>query len=189
MPRRTPKGQSSQMTYSRAGVDVERLRGAHGILAKRLATSFSTRKGKIGEPIFPIGHYAGLVDLGDKQVLGLHVDNVGTKVIIAEMMKKYDTIGIDCVGMCVNDLICTGLEPFAFLDYIATASPDSKRICSITEGIVEGAKQAEVAAVGGGTAAASDLLSDGYDGTAIDLLGFAAGICSEYKLGLGANVN
>src|SRR5207249_1386842 len=93
MPRRTPKGQSSQMTYARAGVDVERLRGAHGILAKRLATSFITRKGKIGEPIFPIGHYAGLVDLGDKQVLGLHVDNVGTKVIIAEMMKKYDTIG------------------------------------------------------------------------------------------------
>ncbi|HLC11612.1 MAG TPA: phosphoribosylformylglycinamidine cyclo-ligase [Candidatus Bathyarchaeia archaeon] len=188
MPRRTPKGQSSQMTYARAGVDVERLRGAHGILAKRLATSFSTRKGKIGEPIFPIGHYAGLVDLGDKQVLGLHVDNVGTKVIIAEMMKKYDTIGIDCVGMCVNDLICTGLEPFAFLDYIATASPDSKTIAQISEGIVEGAKQAEVAVVGGETAVVPDLLSDGYDGTAIDLVGFAAGICSKNKLVLGDKV-
>src|SRR2546426_2514833 len=188
MPRRTPKGQSSQMTYARAGVDVERLRGAHGILAKRLATSFSTRKGKIGEPIFPIGHYAGLVDLGDKQVLGLHVDNVGTKVIIAEMMKKYDTIGIDCVGMCVNDLICTGLEPFAFLDYIATASPDSKTIAQISEGIVEGAKQAEVAVVGGETAVVPDLLSDGYDGTAIDLVGFAAGICSKNKRVLGDKV-
>src|SRR5256712_10124875 len=188
MPRRTPKGQSSQMTYSRAGVDVERLRGAHGILAKRLATSFSTRKGKIGEPIFPIGHYAGLVDLGDKQVLGLHVDNVGTKVIIAEMMKKYDTIGIDCVGMCVNDLICTGLEPFAFLDYIATASPDSKTIRKITDGIVEGAKQAEVAVVGGETAVVPDLLSNGHNGTAIDLVGMAAGICSKNKLVLGDKV-
>src|SRR2546425_646571 len=187
MPRRNSRGQSSQMTYAKAGVDAERIREAHGILAKRLASSFSTRKGKIGEPVSPIGHYAGLVDLGDKRVLGLHVDNVGTKVIIAEMMKKYDTIGIDCVGMCVNDLICTGLEPFAFLDYIATASPDSKRIAQISEGIVEGAKQAEVAVVGGETAVVPDLLSDGYDGTAIDLVGFAAGICSKNKLVLEPN--
>jgi phosphoribosylformylglycinamidine cyclo-ligase len=188
MPRRASKGQSSQMSYAKAGVDVEKLRGAHGILAKRLARSFSTRKGKIGEPIFPIGHYAGLVDLGDKQVLGLHVDNVGTKVIIAEMMKKYDTIGIDCVGMCVNDLICTGLEPFAFLDYIATASPDSKIISKISDGIVEGAKEAEVAVVGGETAVVPDLLSNGYNGTAIDLVGMAAGICSKEKLVLGDKV-
>src|SRR2546422_702169 len=104
------------------------------------------------------------------------------------MMKKYDTIGIDCVGMCVNDLICTGLEPFAFLDYIATASPDSKTIAQISEGIVEGAKQAEVAVVGGETAVVPDLLSDGYDGTAIDLVGFAAGICSKNKLVLGDKV-
>src|SRR2546425_12398827 len=116
MPRRNSKSQSSQMTYAKAGVDLERIREAHGILSRKLASSFSARKGRVGEPVFPIGHYAGLVDLGDKRVLGLHVDNVGTKVIIAEMMKKYDTIGIDCVGMCVNDLICTGLEPFGFLD-------------------------------------------------------------------------
>src|SRR2546428_13819012 len=113
MPRRTPKGQSSQMTYARAGVDVERLRGAHGVLAKRLATRFSTRKGKIGEPILPIAHYAGLADLGDKHFLFLHVDNAGTKGIIAEMINKDDTIGIQCVRMWLNDLICTGLEPAA----------------------------------------------------------------------------
>lgn len=188
MPRRNSKSQSSQMTYAKAGVDVERIREAHGILSRKLASSFSARKGRVGEPVFPIGHYAGLVDLGDKRVLGLHVDNVGTKVIIAEMMKKYDTVGIDCVGMCVNDLICTGLEPFGFLDYIATARPDPKVIGKLTEGIVEGAKQAEVAVVGGETAVVPDLLSDGQNSTAIDLVGMAAGICSKNKLVLGNKV-
>jgi len=178
MPRHNSKSQSSQMTYAKAGVDVEKIRDAHGILSRKLARSFSARKGKVGEPVFPIGHYAGLVDLGDKRVLGLHVDNVGTKVIVAEMMKKYDTIGIDCVGMCVNDLICTGLEPFAFLDYIATARPDPKII----------GKQAEVAVVGGETAVVPDLLSDGQNGTSIDLVGMAAGICSKNKLVLGDKV-
>src|SRR5439155_22193046 len=75
-----------------------------------------------------------------------------------------------------------------FLDYIATASPDSKTIAQISEGIVEGAKQAEVAVVGGETAVVPDLLSDGYDGAAIDLVGFAAGICSKNKLVLGDKV-
>src|SRR2546427_5237046 len=181
MPRHNSKSQSSQMTYAKAGVDVEKIRDAHGILSRKLARSFSARKGKVGEPVFPIGHYAGLVDLGDKRVLGLHVDNVGTKVIVAEMMKKYDTIGIDCVGMCVNDLICTGLEPFAFLDYIATARPDPKIIGKLTEGIVEGAKQAEVAGVGGENAGGSELLSDGQNRTSIDLLGLGGRDFPENK--------
>jgi phosphoribosylformylglycinamidine cyclo-ligase len=90
--------------------------------------------------------------------------------------------------MCVNDLICTGLEPFGFLDYIATARPDPKVIGKLTEGIVEGAKQAEVAVVGGETAVVPDLLSDGQNGTAIDLVGMAAGICSKNKLVLGDKV-
>src|SRR3989442_6818522 len=169
MPRRNSKSQSSQMTYAKAGVDVERIREAHGILSRKLASSFNARKGRVGEPVFPIGHYAGLVDLGDKRVLGLHVDNVGTKVIIAEMMKKYDTIGIDCVGMCVNDLICTGLEPFGFLDYIATARPDTKIIGKLTEGIVEGAKQAEVAGVGGRSAVGPELVAYCQNSISVEL--------------------
>src|SRR2546428_2526803 len=179
MPRRNSKSQSRQMTYARAGVDVEKIRDAHRILSRKLASSFSARKGKVGEPVFPIGHYAGLVDLGDKRVLGLHVDNVGTKVIVAEMMKKYDTIGIDCVGMCVNDLICTGLEPFAFLDYIATARPDPKIIGKLTEGIVEGAKQAEVAVVGGEATGGPGLLSDGQKGASAELVGIEGGESPE----------
>src|SRR5207249_10423839 len=107
------------MTYARAGVDVSQVRKSHEALVRRLESTFKTRKVKVGHPVFPIGHYAGLVDLNDGRVLSLHTDSVGTKIIVAQMMRKYDTIGIDCVAMCANDLICTGAEPISFLDYLA----------------------------------------------------------------------
>src|SRR5438093_12897040 len=107
------------MTYAKAGVDSRHVRASHEVLARRLESTFQTRKRKVGWPLFPIGHYAGLVDLGDGRALSLHTDSVGTKVLVAEMMGRYDTIGIDCVAMCGNDLICTGAEPISFLDYMA----------------------------------------------------------------------
>ncbi len=168
------------MTYAKAGVaDIE---GTKSVLAKNLAFSFSSRNGRVGQPVFPIGHYAGLVDLGDGRVLGLHVDNVGTKVLIANQMERFDTIGIDCVAMCANDLICAGLEPFAFLDYIAISKPSPSKIKAIAVGIVEGAKQADMAVVGGETAVVPDLLAAS---AGLDLVGMAAGICDKDRLVLG----
>src|SRR3989454_11808068 len=101
----------SRMTYAKAGADVRCIHQTHKLLARRLESTFATRKGKVGWPIFPIGHYAGLVDLGQGRGLSLHTDSVETKVLIAQMMRKCDTIWIDCVAMCANDLICTGAEP------------------------------------------------------------------------------
>jgi phosphoribosylformylglycinamidine cyclo-ligase len=173
------------MTYARAGVDVSQVRKSHEALARRLESTFRTRRGKVGRPIFPIGHYAGLVDLNDGRVLSLHTDNVGTKVIIAEMMRKYDTIGIDCVAMCANDLICTGAEPFSFLDYLAMATHDRRIVEQIAVGLVEGAKQAGLAIVGGETAIVPDLLSTD---PGLDLVGMAAGICRRKDLILGDEV-
>src|SRR5712692_11979786 len=98
----------SRMSYARAGVDRARIAEAHRTLARKLSTTFKARKGRFGEPLFPIGHYAGLIDIGNGRVLSLHTDSVGTKIIIAQLLKKYDTVGIDCVAMCANDLICTG---------------------------------------------------------------------------------
>src|SRR5207245_10193535 len=103
---------------------VSQVRKSHEALGRLLESTFKTRKGRVGHPIFPIGHYAGLVDLNDGRVLSLHTDNVGTKVIIAQLMQKYDTIGIDCVPMSANDLICTGAEPISFLDYLTIAIHD-----------------------------------------------------------------
>jgi phosphoribosylformylglycinamidine cyclo-ligase len=173
------------MTYARAGVDVSQVRKFHEALARRLEATFRTRKGRVGHPVFPIGHYAGLVDLNDGRVLSLHTDSVGTKVIIAQMMRKYDTIGIDCVAMCANDLICTGAEPISFLDYLAMAKHDRHIVNEIAVGLVEGAKQAGMAIVGGETAIVPDLLSSD---PGLDLVGMAAGICRRKDLILGDEI-
>src|SRR6266704_5651987 len=173
------------MTYARAGVDVSQVRKSHEALAQRLESTFKTRKGKVGYPVFPIGHYAGLVDLNDGRVLSLHTDNVGTKVIIAQLKRKYDTIGIDCVAMCANDLICTGTEPISFLDYLAMAKHDRRIVNEIAVGLSKGAKEAGMAIVGGETAIVPDLLTERGG---IDLVGMAAGICRKEDLVLGDKV-
>jgi phosphoribosylformylglycinamidine cyclo-ligase len=175
----------SRMTYASAGVDVSQVRKSHEALAQRLESTFKTRKGKIGYPVFPIGHYAGLVDLNDGRVLSLHTDSVGTKVIVAQLMRKYDTIGIDCVAMCANDLICTGAEPISFLDYLALAKHDRRIVEEIAIGLVEGAKQAGMAIVAGETAIVPDLLSRD---PGLDLVGMAAGVCRNKDLILGDQI-
>ncbi len=173
------------MSYAKAGVDISHVRGAHRLLARSLESTFQTRKGKLGQPLFPIGHYAGLVDLGQGRVLSLHTDSVGTKVLVAHSLGKYDTIGVDCVAMCANDLICTGAEPISFLDYMAMAKPDHKIVQQVAIGLVRGAKEAGMAIVGGETAIVPDLLSK--DG-GFDLVGLAAGYCKKTDLILGDKV-
>ncbi len=173
------------MTYARAGVDSRHVREAHKVLARRLESTFGTRRGRVGWPLFPIGHYAGLMDLGDGRVLSLHTDSVGTKVLVAQLMGKFDTIGIDCVAMCANDLICTGAEPFSFLDYMAMSRPDRGIVEEVAVGLVKGAKEAGMAIVGGETAIVPELLSESGG---FDLTGFAAGVCRKKDLILGDRV-
>jgi len=174
-----------RMTYAKAGVDARHIRDTHKLLARRLESTFATRKGKVGWPIFQIGHYAGLVDLGQGRVLSLHTDSVGTKVLIAQMMRKYDTIGIDCVAMCANDLICTGAEPISFLDYMAMSRPNRAIVEKVAIGLVKGAKEAKMAIVGGETAIVPELLAENGG---FDLVGFATGICKKRSLILGDRV-
>jgi len=173
------------MTYAKAGVDSRHIRDTHKVLARRLESSFQTRRGKVGWPLFPIGHYAGLVDLGHGRVLSLHTDSVGTKVLVAQVMGRYDTIGIDCVAMCANDLICTGAEPISFLDYMAMSKPNRAIVEEVAMGLVKGAKEAMMAIVGGETAIVPELLSEGEG---FDLVEFAAGFCRKKDLILGNRV-
>jgi phosphoribosylformylglycinamidine cyclo-ligase len=173
------------MTYAKAGVNARQIHDTHRVLARRLESTFATRKGKVGWPIFPIGHYAGLVDLGHGRVLSLHTDSVGTKVLIAQMMRKYDTIGIDCVAMCANDLICTGAEPISFLDYIAMGRPNRRVVNEVAIGLVKGAREAGMAIVGGETAIVPELLAENGG---LDLVGFAVGFCKRKDLILGDHV-
>ena len=113
-----------------------------------------------------------------KPVLVSGTDGVGTKLRLAQLMDKHDTIGIDCVAMCVNDIICGGAAPLFFLDYIACGKNDPARIAEIVTGITEGCRQSECALVGGETAEHPGLMPDDD----YDVAGFSVGIVDEEKI-------
>lgn len=167
--------------YARAGVDVAKVRAIQGSLAASLASTFSTRRGKFGEPAIGIGHYGGLIDIGGGRLLSMHTDGVGTKVLVAQEMRKFDTIGIDCVAMTVNDLICLGSEPVALLDYIALEREDGDLVAQLSRGLVAGAKDSGAAIVGGETAIVGELLK-GVDGYGFDMVSMGVGVVRTASL-------
>ena len=162
--------------YARAGVDVRKVRTLHRTLARTLASTFSTRRGALGAPLIGIGHYAGLIDLGDGRALAMHTDGVGTKVLVALKMRKLDTIGIDCVAMTVNDLICVGCEPMALLDYLALEREDEQVVSEVMKGLVSGARESGTAIVGGETAIMGGVVNG------LDLVSMGVGVVDKDKV-------
>ena len=123
------------------------------------------REGKIGN-VHDIGqHYAGLIDLTPEYALALHTDGVGTKILVAEACRKYDTIGIDCVAMNVNDIICVGAEPIALTNCLTLERANPRLVNEIMIGLARGAREASVAVVSGETAIMPDVVN-GFDLTA-----------------------
>lgn len=161
--------------YAKAGVDTRKVRGLQRSMAVDLGETFRTRTGGVGTPLIGIGHYAGMIDLGGNTALTLHTDNVGTKILVAQALKKYDTVGIDCVAMTVNDLICLGSEPIALVDYLALERENGRLVKQITKGLVAGAAKARTPIVGGETAIQGDMIK-GYDGNGFDLASMGVGI-------------
>ena len=151
--------------YQEAGVDVN----AGYELVKRIKENVKStnRPGVLGG----IGAFGGLFDLGELKVkhpvLVSGTDGVGTKLLIAKAMDQHDTIGIDVVAMCVNDVLAQGAEPLYFLDYIATGHNDPAKMADIVAGVAEGCRQAGAALIGGETAEMPDM----YDQDEYDLAG------------------
>jgi phosphoribosylformylglycinamidine cyclo-ligase len=114
--------------------------------------------------------------------LALTTDGVGSKLLIAQLAGRYDTIGIDCVAMNVNDLLCVGATPLAMLDYVAVEAADPEVFAQIGRGLAEGAKQGGVSIVGGETAQIPEMLRGAIAGRAIDLVGMAVGVIPEGAL-------
>jgi phosphoribosylformylglycinamidine cyclo-ligase len=159
------------LTYAKAGVDIERENIAIAALAKQLTFK---RKG-IGAPLTDVGHYAGLIDFGE-YALALTTDGVGSKVLIANEMKRWNTIGIDCIAMNVNDLLAMGIEPLAFVDYIAIHEPDNEIMRQIGEGLAKGAEISRMTIVGGETATLPDIING------FDLAGTCLGMVKKDKI-------
>ena len=140
------------VTYSESGVDID----LEEVTVKALTTKLKETL-QFQDVITESGHFAALVRLGN-QGLAMSTDGVGSKILVAEMMEKYDTVGIDCVAMVVNDLICVGARPLAMVDYLAVEKPDPKAASQIAEGLAEGCRQANVAMIGGETASLPEIV-------------------------------
>ena len=173
------------ITYKSAGVNVSKIRQSQNAIGKIISSTH--RVSKNVKIVHGFGHYAGIIEISGGKLLATHTDGVGTKVMIANLMKKYDTVGIDCVAMNVNDIICIGATPISFVDYIAANKNDQKIFKKIVKGLATGAKKAAVPIVGGETAILPDLISG--KGFSFDLAGMVVGILSKKQMILGKKIN
>ena len=142
-------------SYADSGVDIKKEEKA----IQKIISQFTTSRQGIGKPLG--GHYAGMVEFYD-HVLVLCTDGVGSKVLVATTMKKWDTIGIDCIAMNVNDAICVGAEPIAFVDYLAIDDPDPSITQEIGKGLARGAEESNISIIGGETASLPEIIN-GFD--------------------------
>jgi phosphoribosylformylglycinamidine cyclo-ligase len=150
--------ESEELTYATTGVDIAESEAATAALV-----------GAVGESA---GDYAGLLDIGDRY-LGLATDGVGTKLLVAEALSDYSTVGIDCIAMNANDLVAAGVRPVAFVDYLAVDEPDERFAEQIGDGLAEGAARAGVELVGGETAVMPEVVKG------LDLAGTCAGLAAK----------
>ncbi|MEE0854145.1 phosphoribosylformylglycinamidine cyclo-ligase [Eubacterium ventriosum] len=171
------------MDYKKAGVDIEAGYRSVELMKKHVKETMRP------EVLGGLGGFAGAFSLDsikkmEEPVLLSGTDGCGTKVQLAYIMDKHDTIGIDCVAMCVNDIACSGGEPLFFLDYIACGKNYPEKIATIVSGVAEGCKQSGTALVGGETAEHPGLMPvDEYD-----LAGFAVGVVDKKDLITGENI-
>jgi len=172
------------LTYKKAGVDVSKIKQRHNTIGKIIESTHKLQK-KV-RIVHGFGHYAGIVEIPGKILLATHTDGVGTKVLIANMMKKFDTVGIDCVAMNVNDIICVGATPISFVDYIAVNKNDKAALKKIVQGLVKGAKKANVPIVGGETAIMPDVISGNH--FSFDLAGMVVGMLTKKQMILGNKI-
>ncbi len=131
-----------------------------------------SRSQKHSENKLPSGFYCGAIPIGD-ELISIATDGVGSKILLTELFNSYATIGIDCVAMNVNDLICSGSIPKGFVDYLALREPDSEKIDQILSGIIQGCKESEIPLLGGETAILPDILRGSHN--LYDLSGTAIG--------------
>ena len=171
------------MDYKNAGVDIEA--GYRSVELMKEHVKATMRPEVLGG----LGGFSGAFSMSafknmEKPTLVSGTDGVGTKLKLAFLMDRHDTVGIDCVAMCVNDIACAGGEPLFFLDYIACGKNYPEKIATIVSGVAEGCRQAGAALIGGETAEMPGF----YPEDEYDLAGFAVGIVDEKDLITGADI-
>ena len=167
-------------SYEKAGVNISVADLAVQKLTNRLRSTWPSKG--LGRVLLDFGHYANVVDIGGGQGIAICTDGIGSKALLAEMTGEYRTIGIDCVAMNVNDLVCIGAKPLTFVDYIASESVQPEILKNIGEGLVVGAELAGVSITGGEIAELPDMIRGVNPGEGFDLAGTAIGTLSIDKI-------
>lgn len=171
------KEKKKGMTYAEAGVDIDKEEG----MVRAVVSQLKTGGGGFARPMELSGHYTGLIDFGDV-ALSLCTDSIGTKGKIADALEKWDTVGFDCMAMNVNDMICIGATPIAFVDFFAIERYDERMAREVGTGLAAAAEVAGVSIIGGETASLPDIVSG------FELAGTCLGYVAKDKIISGERI-
>ncbi len=163
---------SERLTYKQAGVDTDQQDRIMPNLTYWIQRTFDNRPDTVK---LPLGYFANVVDVGNNLGIALSTDGVGTKILVAELMDKYDTIGIDCIAMNVNDVLCVGATPISMLDYVAVEAPRTEFMNQLVRGLHEGARIAGITIPGGEIAQIGEMIHGIRPGYGFDLVGACIG--------------
>jgi phosphoribosylformylglycinamidine cyclo-ligase len=186
MTSRTSSDPRIALTYDAVGVNSAREEAGLKQLSQWVNQTFNFNSVK---PLLPLGYFANVLQLSTEMGLAISTDGVGTKLLVAQALGKYDTVGIDCIAMNVNDVLCVGAVPISMVDYIAVSAMDSGVLNEIAKGLYDGAQQAGISIPGGEIAQIRELLREhAGNGFSFDLVGTCVGTVHPRRLIVGQNI-
>jgi phosphoribosylformylglycinamidine cyclo-ligase len=190
--RRAPRRATAQRlgrraSYTTAGVDTGKEESGLKALVQHLRATLATRPAGLGHVELPFGFFANVIDVGGTGV-AISTDGVGSKLLVAQLMERYDTIGIDCVAMNVNDILCVGAEPLTMVDYIAVEQANPQLLTELAKGLKKGAMTAGITIPGGEIAQVRDIIKGVRPGYGFDLAGTAVGTVPLDKIRVGRDI-
>jgi phosphoribosylformylglycinamidine cyclo-ligase len=173
--------------YESAGVSTDKAEAGLNRLTARIASTWMVPPGSTGAVRLSFGHYANVIEVAG-QGIAFSCDGVGSKALIAQMLRKYDTIGIDCVAMNVNDILCVGATPVSLVDYIAVETAVPEFLEEIAIGLADGARQAGISIAGGEIAQLPGMIHGASEGVGFDLVGTAIGHVALDQIRVGRGI-
>jgi phosphoribosylformylglycinamidine cyclo-ligase len=176
------------LDYKSSGVDPQKKEGSLSRLLEHVTKTFTLNPCR---PLLPIGYYANVIDLrpiGFQLGIAFSTDGVGTKLLVAELMDRYDTVGIDCVAMNVNDILCVGATPLSMVDYIAVSEANAVLLEQVAQGLYKGCEMAGINLAGGELAQVAELLAHKKDKVTFDIVGTAIGSVDPEKVIVGERI-
>jgi phosphoribosylformylglycinamidine cyclo-ligase len=174
-------------TYQQAGVDTDRASAGLKGLLHWVRQTHALRQ-DVGAVRLPIGYYANVIDIGHGMGLAISTDGVGSKLLVAQLMDKYDTVGIDCIAMNANDVLCVGAQPLSLVDYLAVQVPEVRLLEQLGKGLYEGAKRANITIAGGELAQIGEMIKGVRDGYAFDLAATCVGTVPLDRILVGQHI-